>query len=228
MTSSSPDYPEYQFVPTTVTANGETLARQYKDAFGNVVTDVSLPKESLARKNKLQNLLNQYEDSINIFSPELTSQMESIANAKKKSALDDFQAIYEPAARSAREDYFARLGTLDSTAYMDRYNALEGTRAKAYADIENDYIANLDTLKNNELSQRYAYLNYLQNGLNSINNLNNSYLNTINSLSSNYTNNYNNYLGRMYSNQTNNNTFDWLGSATDIAGAATSLFSMFI
>ena len=58
MTSSKPDYPKYEFVPTRVVSNGETLAKQYKKN-GAVVTDISLPKESAARKTKLQNLLNQ-------------------------------------------------------------------------------------------------------------------------------------------------------------------------
>ena len=41
MTSSNtPSYPEYKFVPTTVVANGETLAKQYQDAAGNIVTDI--------------------------------------------------------------------------------------------------------------------------------------------------------------------------------------------
>ncbi len=210
MTSTKPDYPQYEFVPTTVVSNGETLAKQYKKD-GTVITDISLPKESAARKTKLQNLLDEYENSINTFSPDLTAQIESVARAKKNSALQDFENLYEPSARKAREDYFARLGTLDSTAYMDRYNALEKTRSQAYADIANDYAANLEELKNNELNRRYNYLNYLQNGLNSLNNQNNAYLSAVSNLSSSYTNNYNNYLNSLYGAQTSNN--DWLNNA---------------
>jgi hypothetical protein len=210
MTSSNtPDYPEYKFVPTTITANGDILAQQYQDKNGTVITDISLSQENIDRKNKLQNLLEQYEDSVNIFSPELTSQMDSIATAKKKSAIADFESMYEPASRNAREDYFARLGTLDSTAYLDRFNQLEKTKQQAYADIANDYVANLQELQNNELSNRYAYLNYLQNGLNSVNNLNNNYINTVSSLSSSYTNNYNNYLNNLYGSQSKNNNNNW-------------------
>ena len=70
MTSTNtPDYPEYKFVPTTITANGDTLAKQYQASDGTVVTDISLSQESVDRKNKLRNLLNQYEDAVNIFSP---------------------------------------------------------------------------------------------------------------------------------------------------------------
>ena len=210
MTSSkTPAYPEYKFVPATITANGEVLAKQYQDKTGTVITDISLSPENIDRKNKLQNLLKQYEDNVNVFSPELTSHIKSIVDARKKSAISDFESMYEPASRNAREDYFARLGTLDSTAYLDRFNQLEKTKQQAYADIANDYEANLQELQNNELANRYAYLNYLQNGLNGVNNVNDNYVNTVSSLSSSYTNNYNNYLNQMYNNQMRNNNNNW-------------------
>ena len=228
MTSSSkPSYPEYQFVPTEVVSNGQTLARQYKDNRGTVVTDISLPEESVERKKKLQDLLNQYENSINTFSPELTSQFESVASSKKNSALRNFEEIYEPSVRKAREDYHSRFGTLDSTAYLDRYNALEKTRAQAYADIANDYEANLEELKNSELARRYSYLNYLQTGLNSLNNQNNNYLAAVSSLSSSYTNNYNNYLNSLYGAQVSSNN-SLLGTVTNgigsVLGGVASIF----
>ena len=56
MTSNSPDYPEYQFIPSVVTSNGETLARQYQTGNGTIVTDISLSKDTVDRKNKLKNL----------------------------------------------------------------------------------------------------------------------------------------------------------------------------
>ena len=204
MTSSNtPDYPDYKFVPATITANGETLAKQYRDKDGSIVTDISMSKENLDRKNKLQNLLKQYEDAINVFSPEMNTRIESIANSRKQAALNDFNSMYEPVLRNSREDYFARLGTLDSTAYVDRYNQLEKTRQQAYADIANDYQANLQELKNNELNQRYNYLNYLQNAYGSLSNGNYNYLNPVSSISSSYTNNYNNYLNNLYNAQLN-------------------------
>lgn len=222
MTSSKPSYPKYEFVPTAVVSNGQTLAKQYKQN-GTVFTDISLPQESVERKNKLQNLLNEYENSINTFSPELDAQFESIASARKNSALRNFENLYEPSARNAREDYFSRLGTLDSTAYLDRYNALEKTRAQAYADIANDYEANLEELKNNELSRRYNYLNYLQNGLNSINNQNNAYLSAVNNLSSSYTNSYNNYLNSLYGAQSANSGGGLFGNVLGGLGTANSI-----
>lgn len=229
MTSSNtPSYPEYKFVPTTVVANGETLAKQYQDAAGNIVTDISLSQDSVDRKKKLNELLKEYENTVNIFSPELNAQIESIANAKKQNALNDFNSMYEPAVTNAREDYFSRLGTLDSTAYLDRVNSMEKTRQQAYVDIANDYLANIDELKNNELSRRYSYLNYLQNGLNALNTQNNNYLGTIHSLSSSYTDSYNNYLSNLYGTQSranDNNIFSNLfNSAGGVIGSIASFF----
>ena len=222
MTSTkTPDYPDYQFFPSVITSNGKPLATQYLYN-GTVVTDVSLPKESQQKKNNLEKLLNEYESSINIFSPEFNEQIESIANAKKIAALNDFHSLYEPAYNKAREDYFERLGTLDSTAYLDRANRMEATKQNAYAGIINDYYANLDELKNNELSRRYDYLNYLQNSLNNINNENANYLNSINSISSKYTNDYNTYQSNAYRNQYSNSSGVNWGQMADLAALGLS------
>ena len=227
MTSSTPDYPEYQFIPSVVTSNGETLARQYKNSDGTIVTDISLSKETVDRKNKLKNLLDDYESQLNVFSPELNTQFENIANAKKQSALNSFESIYEPTVRKSREDYFSRLGTLDSTAYLDRYNDLEKTKQQAYKDIANDYVANLDELKNNEFTRRYNYLSYLQSGLNEINNQNNNYISSLSDLSSGYTNSYNNYLNKYFSSQSNaNSSSGFLSDAGDWASLAGTIASI--
>ena len=218
MTSNSPEYPEYKFTPSTVIANGEVLAKQYANKDGSIVTDISLSQDDVDRKKKLKQLLEDYENSLNVFSPEMNSQFESIANAKKQSALNSFHSMYEPASRKAREDYFSRLGTLDSTAYIDRFNALEKTKQQAYSDIANDYVANLSELKNNELSNRYNYLNYLQSSLNDLNTTNNNYISAINSLSSSYADNYNNYLRNAYNANSSNKSFmsDWTSLASPL------------
>ncbi len=226
MTSSTPDYPEYEFVPTTVTSNGEILAQQYQSDDGTVVTDISLSKDSVDRKNKLKNLLDQYESQLNVFSPELNTQFEAIANAKKQSAINSFESIYEPSVRKSREDYFSRLGTLDSTAYLDRYNDLEKTRQQAYADIANDYVANLDELKNNEIARRYNYLSYLQSGLSDLNNQTNDYISAVSGLSSSYTNSYNNYLNKYYNSQnTSTSGADIAGSWANVASTIASIWA---
>ena len=223
MTSNSPEYPEYMFTPSTVIANGEVLAKQYANNDGTIVTDISLSQDDVDRKKKLKQLLEDYENSLNVFSPELNSQFETIASAKKQNALNSFHSMYEPVAREAREDYFSRLGTLDSTAYLDRFNALEKTKQQAYSDIANDYVANLSELKNNELINRYNYLNYLKSGLNEINTTNNNYISAINSLSSSYADNYNNYLRSVYNASSSQKSFldDW----TSLASPLLSFFS---
>lgn len=198
MNSDTPDYPEYEFVPSTIVANGETLASQYKNKDGTIVTDVSLSQASVDRKNKLQNLINDYENSINVFSPEQNAEFQAIADAQKNSAINVFNSIYEPTVRKSREDYFSRMGTLDSTAYLDRYNDLEATKQKAYADIANDYVANLNELKDAELARRYSYLDYLQSGVNNLNSASSAYLNMINSSGADYSNSYNSYLNNAY------------------------------
>ena len=206
MGGNSQSIPEYQFTPTIIKSNGQTLAAQYIDPFTNMfVTQIDEPKESSEEKKKLSREISEGLSKINTFSPDTIKEFEKIAQAKKQRAIDEYDAEYEPKYRANMEDFFSRLGTLDSTAYLDSVNSLESGRRRAYSDISRDYIANIDTLKQNELQNRYAYLNYLQNALNSTTSNTDNYLNSLLPASSSYNKDRNNYYlnGAKSSNNTN-------------------------
>jgi len=76
--------------------------------------------------------------------------------------LTAFNELYEPIRRSTRNDFFNRMGTLDSTAYLDRTNEMDRTENKALSEIAMDSVSQEESLKNAELARRYQYLNYLQ------------------------------------------------------------------
>jgi hypothetical protein len=194
MGGNSQSVPEYQFTPTIIKSNGRTVAAQYIDPFTNMlVTQIDEPQDSNDSKNKLKQQISDGFKQINTFSPDLLKQFDKIAEAKKQKSIEEYEAEYEPKYRANMEDFFSRLGTLDSTAYLDSVNALESGRRRAYSDISRDYTADIDTLKQNELQNRYAYLSYLQKALNDTTSANDNYFNSLLSASSNYNNNRNNY-----------------------------------
>ncbi len=194
MGGNSQSIPEYEFTPTVIKSNGRTLAAQYIDPFTNMlVTQIDEPEESNEAKNKLKQQISEGLSNINTFSPDLLKQFEKTAEAKKQKAIDEYEAEYEPKYRANMEDFFSRLGTLDSTAYLDSINSLESGRRRAYSDIARDYVADIDTMKQNELQNRYAYLSYLQNALNGTSSSSDSYLNSMLSAASSYNKDRNNY-----------------------------------
>lgn len=199
--NSEPEAPQYQFKPTTITQNGQTVASNTYDPTNGWNVSYNLSDEDLARKNNLKNQLQMYEQNINAFSPQIQRQFEDIAGARRDKAIDQFNDIYEPSERQTREDYFSRLGTLDSTAYLDRQNDLEKTKANAYSDIAKDYVANLDSLKQNELANRYQYLNYLNSGISGYDALANAYTSAIANMGNAYNSGLNNFNLSNYQNQ---------------------------
>lgn len=52
---------------------------------------------------------------------------------------------------------------------MDNLNSIEANRANSINDLAQDVLAKRDELVNNELSQRYTYLSFLQDIQNQIN-----------------------------------------------------------
>ena len=132
MGGNSQSIPEYEFTPTVIQSNGRTLAAQYINPFTNMlVTQIDEPKESIDAKNKLKQQINEGFAKINTFSPDTMKEFEEIAEAKKQRAIDEYEAAYEPKYRANMEDFFSRLGTLDSTSYLDSVNSLESGRRKA-------------------------------------------------------------------------------------------------
>lgn len=194
MGGNSQSIPEYEFTPTIIKSNGRTLAAQYIDPFTNMlVTQIDEPQESNDAKNQLKQQISKGLANINTFSPDMLKEFEKSAEAKKQKAIEEYEAEYEPKYRANMEDFFARLGTLDSTAYLDSVNSLESGRRKAYSDIARDYVADIDTMKQNELNNRYAYLSYLQNALDNTTSSYDNYFSSLLSSGSNYNNSKNNY-----------------------------------
>lgn len=166
--SDKPSTPKQTFVPTTIRYGGEDVARTYQEGKGRDTRTVTEFMQSEADKQleaQRKAAIAQYEPTINVFSPETQKSWMDVAETQKQQQLKQFNELYEPTIRKQREDYFARLGTLQSTPYLERQRELEKTQSEALQNIAADYVAKQEQLKANELANRYAYLNYLQGGL---------------------------------------------------------------
>ena len=97
----------------------------------------------------------------------------------------------------SQNDIASRVGNLDNSRFMDNLSAIEDKRADSISDFSQDVQTYRQDLINNELSNRYDFLDYLNNYVQQVNsnmlntvgagqnlsNLSNSYFSTFNNLS---------------------------------------------
>ncbi len=153
-----------EFTPSVVRYGGVDVSKTYKDASGNVITEYIQSDEDKALDSWRKSQISELEPEINVFSADLQKSWTDIASAQKNQSLDQFNTLWDPIARSTREDLWSR-GLGDSSIASDTQKNQDQIKAKALESIANDYVAELQELQNNELSNRYAYLNYLNNGI---------------------------------------------------------------
>lgn len=149
--------------------------------------------------------------SINVFSDETQNQLQNQVNAYKQNALSELNAIYSPMLKNVREDSARRFGNLDNSVFLDNLNAVEENRANALSTLAQNIVAKQNELVNDELQNRYNYLNFL-----------NSYQNQIMNNALNLSNLANNSakINGQYMAQNNNNSNNlnqWLSAAATIA-----------
>lgn len=156
-----------KFTPSIIRYGGIDIAKTYKDKSGNIITEYFQSEEDKALDEWRKSQIAELEPQINVFSQDLQDSWKEIATANKNQALDEFNSMWDPIARSTKEDLWARGLSNSSIAADTQYNQ-DKIKSKAIESIANDYVSELQTLQNNELNNRYAYLNYLNGGIDSM------------------------------------------------------------
>jgi len=116
-----------------------------------------------------QNQISQNQPGINTFDPATQQEFQDIAGAQRDNAMQQFQNEYQPQYQSMLNNINNRFGGLNNSALNDTMNTLSKNENASLAGIANDYEGNLQNIQNNALQQRYNYLNYLNGGLNNLN-----------------------------------------------------------
>ena len=106
--------------------------------------------------------------NINVFSKDTQKQLNNQVNAYKQNALKELDALYAPMIKNVREDSAKRFGNLDNSVFMNNLYAVESNRADAMNNLAQDVTAKQNELINEELANRYNYLNFINNYQNQI------------------------------------------------------------
>ncbi len=169
--SSSP-----QVIGGNISINGQSKAStNYEN--GNLVTNYSMSPYEEQTLNYTQSQIQDNLKNINVFSPTTMDSIYKELDAFKTQGINDINEMYTPMLQELQENVASRFGNLDNSIFMDNLNSIESKRADAISDLALNLQNKQSSLINNELSNRYNYLNYLSNLQNSIND---NIMNTIN------------------------------------------------
>lgn len=206
---------------STISINGnvKTNAKSTKDGV-NVSYNMDPYEEAAynySNKTFYENLPN-----VNVFSDDTVKNLNNQVKAFINRGVDTINSTYTPMIASMQNDVARRFGNTNNSVFMDNLNDIEAKRALAISDLAQDAEEKRKEIINNELQNRYEYLNFLNNYQNqvfknmlSMLNLNQGFLNTNNA----HLNGTNTSSG-----QSGSNLNSILNTALDAALGATSLF----
>lgn len=161
----------------SVSINGQNKASTVKSGntvFGNYnMNDYEKELYDYAQKT-----LPQLVQNVNTFSPEVMQSMNKQLDVYKQQGQNYINQIYKPMIDNLKNDIASRFGNLDNSMFMNNLNNIESSRSDAISQLANDLISRQNEFVNNELANRYNYINLL----NSLQNQYNNYaLNMLNS-----------------------------------------------
>lgn len=180
-------YPGY--AGGSVSINGQQKASSYMD--GNTVhTNYNMSDQEKQIYDYAQNSFLSSLPNVNVFDSQtqqgFNDQLTAYTNKGKK-IIDQ---TYTPMLESLKTDIARRFGNFDNSSFMDSLNDIEDKRADSYASLAQDVMSQRDSLINNELSNRYDYLNFLNDIYSNMNDTAMGYMNMA-SANSSAGNNYN-------------------------------------
>ena len=163
----SSKYPSYS--SGAVSVNGTPVAQITKKG-NSIVSNYSMPTAEKSIYDYSQDTLLNSLPQINVFSQATKNDINSQVEAYKNRALKDINNTYNPLIDNLKNDIASRFGNLNNSAFMDNLNTIEGNRAIAISDMVQNVESKRNELYNNELANRYEYLNFLNELRNQINN----------------------------------------------------------
>lgn len=152
-------YPAY--TTGTINVNGQTKAQTSKHG-NNVVTNYNMSDTEKQAYDYAQKTFANSLPSVNIFDEDTQKSLQAQLNAYTKQGQKMVDNIYTPMLDNLKNDIASRFGNFDNSVFMDGLKNIEANRADAINNLAQDITAKRSELINDELAQRYAYLNFLQ------------------------------------------------------------------
>ncbi len=165
--------------------NGEKKATTKKN--GNTVYgNYDMNEYEKALYDYAQKTLAEIVPNVNTFSADTLNNIQAQLNAYQNQGENAINNIYTPLLNNLKNDIASRFGNIDNSMFLNNLNSIENSRSNAIAQLAENLLAKRNDLVNNELSNRYNYINLLntlqnQSNANALNAISNA-LNLANSV----------------------------------------------
>jgi len=221
MSKKTKNKPKIYDLSSSITVNGQNKSSASSTKNG-VKSSYNMDPYEQAAYNFAQKSFYENMPNVNVFSDETVKNLNNQVNAYLNQGINTIQNTYTPVIREMQNDIARRFGNVNNSIFMDNLNDIESKRAGAISDLAQNVEAKRNELVNNELANRYDYLNFLNGYQNQVYNnmlsmlgLNNNMLNTSNShLNKNTASN----------NNSSNGLFNTLGDVMGLISSGKKLF----
>lgn len=160
-TTSAPSYPTNS--NGTISINGTPIATS-----SNGVTNYQLSDIQNQAYNYAQNAFADNLSSVNSFSPETLKNLYSQVDAYRNKGIAEINNVYNPMINSLKTDIASRFGNFNNSSFLNNLNTLENSRANSISALAQDVTSRQNELVNDELSNRYQLLSFLNNYTNQV------------------------------------------------------------
>lgn len=221
MSKKTKNKPKIYDLSSSITVNGQNKSSASSTKNG-VKSSYNMDPYEQAAYNFAQKSFYENMPNVNVFFDETVKNLNNQVNAYLNQGINTIQNTYTPMIREMQNDVARRFGNVNNSIFMDNLNDIESKRAGAISDLAQNVEAKRNELVNNELANRYDYLNFLNGYQNQVYNnmlsmlgLNNNMLNTSNShLNKNTASN----------NNSSNGLFNTLGDVMGLISSGKKLF----
>jgi len=155
---SSVDYPTY--TGSNISVNGNNVSSTSL-ANGTLNSNYNMSDSEKAIYEYAQSTLANILPQVNTFLPETLNSLQSQIDAYTNQGTKTINNVYSPMLKNLQNDIASRFGNFDNSIFMDNLNGIESKRGDAVSAFAQDVMAKKSELVNNELQNRYSYIDLL-------------------------------------------------------------------
>lgn len=145
---------------TSISLNGTEVASS-KVKKHKVSTDYNMSEDEKNLLDYTNKRLLSGLKNINVFSDDVRQDIKKQLDAYKQTGIKTINETYQPMFDALKSDIAERFGNLDNSAFIDNLNSIEKNRAEALSSLTQEILAKQNELYEQEMTNRYNYLNNL-------------------------------------------------------------------
>jgi len=140
--------------------NGEEKATT-QNVGGTIKGNYKMNEYEKALYDYVQKALLQNVPNVNVFSADTLKNIENQLSAYQNQGQQAINSMYAPLLNNLKNDIASRFGNFDNSMFLDNLSNIENSRSNAIAQLAENLLAKRNELVNDELSNRYNFINLL-------------------------------------------------------------------